>query len=106
MVLTSNLSAHKSREIRASINLRLDIWDRGIHTGLVRDALSEGSAREGRIERSDKEEEDCLAHSFHSTFLLGKMQQAVCWATDCRGGGGEVYSTSGFLHKDQGTSCK
>ena len=51
VVLTKTLGARKAREIRASINLQLDLWERGIHAGLVGGALVEGRSREGCIER-------------------------------------------------------
>ena len=68
------------------INPWLDLWDRGIHEVLVGDVLAEGRAREGCIARSDEEEEDSLVRSFHSTFLLGNMCQAVRRDTDREGG--------------------
>ena len=46
-----------------------------------------GRAREGRVARIDEEEEDCLAHIFHSTLLSGNLRQAVCQATNQQGGG-------------------
>ena len=67
--LTSILSACKSREIRARIDRRLDLWERGINAGLLGDALVEGRAKEGRVAKINEEEEDCLAHSFQSNFL-------------------------------------
>ena len=42
-------------------------WERGIHVSLVGDALVEGRAIEGRVNRRKEEEEDYLAQSFHST---------------------------------------
>ena len=33
--LTNTLGAHKAKEIQARINRRLDLWERGIHAGLV-----------------------------------------------------------------------
>ena len=51
----------------------MDLWDRGIHTGLVGDVLAEGKASKGSFTRSDEEEEDHLARSFYITLLLVKM---------------------------------
>ena len=51
--LTSTLGACKAREIWANINRRLDLWERGIHTGLMGDALEEGRDRKGCVERCD-----------------------------------------------------
>ena len=80
--LTKTLGARKAGEIRARIDLQLDLWERGIHVGLVWDALAEGRARVIRIKRCDKEEEDRLVCIFHSTVLLGNLRQAVCCATN------------------------
>ena len=37
VVMNYTLGAHKARDIRARINLPLDLWERGIHTGMVGD---------------------------------------------------------------------
>ena len=42
--MNKTLGARKAREIRARINHGLDLWERGIHAGLVGDALEEGRA--------------------------------------------------------------
>ena len=55
VVLTKTLDACKAREIRARIDRRLDLWERGSHAGLVRDALTEGRAQEVRVERRVEE---------------------------------------------------
>ena len=57
VVLTKTLGARKARDIRAKIDCRLYLWNRGIHTSLVEYELSEGRSREGHIEKH-KEEED------------------------------------------------
>ena len=44
VVFTRTLGAHKDREIQAKIDRRLDLWERGIHAGLVGDALAGGRA--------------------------------------------------------------
>ena len=103
VVLTKTLGARKSRETRVRINHRLDLWERGIHAGLVGDALAEGRDQEGRVERCVEEEEDRLARSFHSTVMSGKLQQAVRQATDREGGG--VSSSGGRLQEDRATGC-
>ena len=82
VVLAKTLGDRKTREIQARINHRLDLWERGIHTGLVGDTLAEGRTQEGLIERGVEEEEDRLVRSFHSTVLLGNLRQAVCCATN------------------------
>ena len=53
-VLTRTLSAHKTRDIRSRINQGLDLWERGIHAGLVVGALSEGRDRFGYVEQINK----------------------------------------------------
>ena len=64
-------------------------------------------AREGHIERRVEEEEYCLAHSFHSTLLSGKLWQLVCWSTNLEERGVGVSSPRGCLQKDQeiGVRC-
>ena len=101
MVLTRTLSAHKAREIRERIDRQLELWERCIHSGLVGDVLAEGRAREGHIARSNEEEEDRLARSFHITLISGKLQQAVYWAKDREKRGGS--SPQKFLHEDRAT---
>ena len=98
VVLTKTLGAPKARETQASINRRLDLWDRGIHAGLVEDALEKGRARVGCVKRREENEKDYLACSFLSTLLLRKLWQAVCWATNREGGGllpGDVCTKTG-----------
>ena len=51
VVLTKILGACKIKEIRARIKRHLDLWERGIHAGLVGDELTEVRVREGHIER-------------------------------------------------------
>ena len=65
MFLTRTLCAIKAREIRSRIDRKLELWERGIDTGLVGGALSEVRPREGRVERRKEEENDFLARSFH-----------------------------------------
>ena len=69
MVLTSTLSARKAREIQERINSHLDLCVRGLHAGLVGDALVEGRARKVHVSRRDKEEYNRLARSFHRTMM-------------------------------------
>ena len=51
VVLTNTLGARKAREIWARIDRQLELWERGIHTDLVRDDLKEGRYQEGRFKR-------------------------------------------------------
>ena len=64
----------------------MELWEKGLHTGLVGDAEAEGNVREARS-ACGGEEEDENTRSYHNTVLLGNMRQAVCWATDREGGG-------------------
>ena len=96
--LTKTLGVHWAREIQARITRRIDLWKRGQHAGLVRDAEAEGAAREGRAAFSGEEEDDTMARSSHETLLSGKFRQDVRRATDREGGGylvpGEKYTNT------------
>ena len=81
------MDVRRAREIQARITRRIDLWERGIHVGLVGDAEAEGAAREGRAAFSGEDEDDAVARSFHNTLLSGKLRQAVRWATNREGGG-------------------
>ena len=96
VVLTKTLGAPKARETQASINRRLDLWERGIHAGLVEDALEKGRARVGCVNRREENEKDYLACIFLSTLLLRKLRQAVRWATNREGG---VFSQGMFAQR-------
>ena len=85
------MGARKAKEIRVRIDRHLDLWKRRIHAGLVGYALEEGRVRDGRVARSDKDEEDRLACRLHSTLLPGKLWQVVCQDTDREGEGGVFY---------------
>ena len=65
----------------------MDLWERGLHTGLVGDAEAEGAAREGRATSAGEEEDEAVARSYHDTVLYGMLRQAVCRATNREGGG-------------------
>ena len=51
VILTKMLGVCRAREIHARINRMMELRGRGLHTGLVVDADSEGAAREGRAAR-------------------------------------------------------
>ena len=91
VVLPMTLSSHKVREIRARIDRQLDLWERGMHAGLVRDALGKGRYRVVHVARSNEEEKVCLARRFHIKLLSGKLSQVVCRDINCLEGGG-VFS--------------
>ena len=60
---------------------RMDLWERGLHAGLVGDAEAEGAAREGRDASGGDEEEEEVSRSDHDTVLSGYLRQAVRQAT-------------------------
>ena len=45
VVLAKTLGIRRAREIRARITQRMDLWESGMHAGLVGDAEAEGAAR-------------------------------------------------------------
>ena len=55
IVLTKTLGVRRAREIRARITRQMNLWERGLHTGLVGDDKAEGAAREGRAASSGEE---------------------------------------------------
>ena len=63
VVLTRTLGARKAREIWTRINRQLDLRERGIHSGLVRDVLADKRAREVHVKGRKEEKDDCLARS-------------------------------------------
>ena len=81
------LVVHRAIDIGARITRRMDLWERGLHTGMLGDAEMEGEAREGRSASGGEEEKESVARSYHDTLLSGKMSEAVRWVTDREGGG-------------------
>ena len=65
----------------------MDLWERGLHAGLVGDAKTEGGAREGMAASRGKEEDKAVDRSYHDTVLSGKLRHAVRRVTDREGGG-------------------
>ena len=63
----------RSKEIQAQITRRKDLWEKGLHVGLVGDAESEGGAKEGRAASDWEEEDEAVAWSYHDTVLSGKL---------------------------------
>ena len=51
----------------------MDLWERGVRAGLVRDVLVQVRDRESQVDICVEEEEDFLARSFHGTLLSGKL---------------------------------
>ena len=52
---------------------QMDLWERGLHAGLVGDAEAEGAARENRAASGGKEEENAVVRSYQNTVLSGKL---------------------------------
>ena len=51
IILTKMLGVCSAKDIRSQITRRMDLWERGLHAGLVGDAAAKGDAREGRVAR-------------------------------------------------------
>ena len=49
--------------------------------------MAEGAAKEGRSASGGDEEDEAVARSYHDIVFLGKLWQAVCQATERKGGG-------------------
>ena len=73
IVLRKTLSIHRDREIRARITRRMDLWERGIHAGLVGDSKAEVAARDGRSLSGREDEEETKSRSYHDTVLSSKL---------------------------------
>ena len=67
------LGVRKAQDIRAQITRQMDLWERGLHMGLVGNAEAEGASREGRSISDRKEEEEAVAQSYHDTVFSGKL---------------------------------
>ena len=87
VVLINMLGICRAKEIRAQITRQMDLWERGLHTGLVGDVKQEGSIREGRDASGGEEEDKAVARSYDDTVLSGKLRQAPRRATNMEGGG-------------------
>ena len=51
VVLTNTLGIYQARDIRATLTQRIDLWERGLHAGLVRNVEMEWLTREYRDAR-------------------------------------------------------
>ena len=94
VILTKTLGVRSANDIRDRITKRMDLWERGIHAGLVGDAEVEGSAREGRSASGGEEEDKAIARSYYDMVLSGKLRQAVRWATIRKGEGVSSWMTN------------
>ena len=75
IVLTKMLGIHYDWEIWERISQHMDLWDKGLHKGLMGNIDSEGAAREvWEVQESLREEDkNGLDMDFHRTVLLGKL---------------------------------
>ena len=94
VILMKTLGVRRAQEIRAWITRRMDLWERGLHAGLVGEAEAERATREGRAASGGEKGDEAVARSFHKTVISGKLRQAVCWATDREGGGVSSQTTN------------
>ena len=86
IILTKKLGVRRAREIRVRITSIMDLWERGLHIGLVGDAEVEGNVRDIRADGGGEDEDESIAWKFHRSVLSGKLRQAVCRATVGEGG--------------------
>ena len=82
VVLTKTLCIGRARESRLRITRRMDLWYRGLHTGIVGGTEAEGANREGSAAIGGEEEDTQKSCSYHSTVLEGNLRQAVYWETN------------------------
>ena len=87
IVLTNTLGVRRDQDIWARLMRRMDLWERGLHVGLVGDAEAEGATREVRAATGGEEEDEAVTWSYHDTVLSGKLWQAFRWLSDREGGG-------------------
>ena len=74
--LMKTLGVCRSKEIQARITIWTDHWEKGLHTGLVGDAETEGADREGRASSGGYEEYEAVAQIYHDNVLSSKLRQA------------------------------
>ena len=65
----------------------MDLWERGLHAGLLGDAKAEGASREGRASSGGEEEDKAMARNCHANFMSGKFTQDFRWENGREGGG-------------------
>ena len=80
------LGVYMAKEIWARISMQMNLWDRGLHAGLVGGAEAERASREGRAASGGEEEDKVILRSYHDTALLGKLREAIRRATNRKGG--------------------
>ena len=55
----------------------MDLWERGIHAGLLGDDEVEGESREVRTVIGGEDEYEAVSQSYHNMVLSGKLRQDV-----------------------------
>ena len=74
IILTKMLGVRRAKEIQARITRHMDLWERGLHTGLVGDAEAEEAAQEGRAATGGIEKDKAVPWSYHDTVLSSKLR--------------------------------
>ena len=69
-----DVGVRRAREIWSQISRSMDLWEKGLHMGLVGDTEEEGSDREKRATCGGDEEDEVIARGNHDTVLLGKIR--------------------------------
>ena len=87
VVRTKKLGVCRPQETRAWIIWRMDLWERGLHAGLVGNVKAEGTAQEGKAAFGGEEEDKAMARIYHDTVLSGKLRHSVRRATNSEEGG-------------------
>ena len=87
IVIMKNLGVCRARNTRASVVSRIELWERGIRTGMVADAEEEDDAREISYSGGEKEEEEYPGRKLHRIVMSGNLFQDGRWVTDRERGG-------------------
>ena len=74
------LGISRAREIKKQTTNCIDLWERGLHLGLVGDGEAEGADSEGRSAREVEEEDKAIVWRY-STVISDKLRKAVHLAT-------------------------
>ena len=75
--LAKMLGVRRDRDIWARITRRVDLWERGLHAGLVGGAEAEEAAKESRAASGGEGEGKALSRSYCDTVLSVNIRQAV-----------------------------
>ena len=86
IVLTKTLGVCRAKETQARITRRIDLWERGLHLGLVGDSEAGGASRDGRGASGGEEEDEAVSQIYYDTVLSGKLQKVVHGEINREGG--------------------